>query len=461
MKVHFSSPFRLFAFACILLAVPACAGRVAGPKGRPSPIIAAPEQSGPIVALALHQPAAGENNENQHTDQFDWPQWQGPDRTNISHETGLLRQWPKQGPPLVWKVQGLGGGYSTPSVAAGRIFGMGFKNNDEVVWALDESNGKEVWTTRIANANPQIGFGEGPRCTPTVDGELLYALGVSGDLACIETATGKVRWHKNLASDFSGQMMSGWGYSESPLIDGEKVLATPGGKKATLVALDKNTGSTIWKASVPQGDGAAYASIIAADVDGQRQYIQFLGHGVVGVAAADGKFLWRYDSPANGTANCTTAIYHDSSVFGASNYGTGGGLARLTHQGDSTKAEEVYSTKHMQNHHGGIVLVDGYLYGSDGGRLTCLDFATGKVQWDDHHPGKGSIAYAHGQLYYRNEGGKMYLVEANPKKYVEHGQFEQPDRSDANAWPHPVIANGKLYLRDQGVLLCYDVKGEK
>jgi prepilin-type processing-associated H-X9-DG protein len=388
----------------------------------------------------------------------DWPQWQGPERTTISRETGLLASWPKQGPPLRWKAHGLGGGYSTPSVAAGRILGMSFRDDDEIVWALAEDTGNPLWSTRIAKANRNVGSGEGSRCTPTVDGELLYALGVSGDLVCLETATGKERWHKNLPKDFQGRMMSGWGYSESPLVDGSKVLATPGGKKATLVALDKKNGETIWTAQVPQGDGAGYASIIAADVDGQRQYIQFLGGGVVGIAAADGKFLWRYDKPHNGTANCSTPIAYDNCVFAASNYGTGGGLAKLSRHGTETTAAEVYFTKHMKNHHGGMVLVDGYLYGSDGRLLTCLDFKTGNVMWEDSHPGKGSIAYADGHLYYRNEGGPIVLVEANPKKYVEQGRFSQPDRSDHSAWPHPVVANGKLYIRDQDLLLCYDVK---
>jgi outer membrane protein assembly factor BamB len=360
----------------------------------------------------------------------------------------------------VWKADGLGGGYSTPSVAAGRIFGMSYRGakKDEVVWALDEATGKELWSTRIADYS-RIGYDEGSRCTPTVDGDLLYVVGVGGDLVCLETATGKIRWRKQLKKDFDGRMMSGWGYSESPLVDGDKLVVTPGGAKATLVALDKKTGDTIWKAQVPgQRTGAGYSSVIVAEVDGQRQYIQFLGRGVVGVAATDGSFLWAYDAPANKTANISTPIYHDHLVFAASAYNTGGGLAHLVREGNELKAEEKYFTKHMQNHHGGMILLDGYLYGADGGRLTCLEFKTGKVMWAEGKAGKGSLAYADGRLYYRNEGGPMLLVEANPQKYIEHGRFKQPERSNKNAWPHPVIANGKLYLRDQDVLLCYDVK---
>jgi len=392
---------------------------------------------------------------------FDWPQWQGPQRNAISQETGLLPTWPKEGPRLVWKARELGGGYSTPSIAAGRIFGMGARKTDkadeEVVWALDERTGKELWHTAIAPANRKVGSSQGPRCTPTVDGDRLYALGVSGDLVCLEVAAGKQLWHHNLVKEFDGGMPS-WGYSESPLVDGPKVIATPGRKKATLVAFDKMTGQTLWTSQVPQGDGAQYSSVITADVQGQQQYVQFLHDGVVGVAAEDGRFLWRYDHPANDTANISTPIFHDNSVFAASSYNKGGGLAKLLRDGSLTKATEVYFTRDMKNHHGGMVLVDGYLYGANGGQLACLDFSTGKLQWQSGAPGKGSILYADGRLYYRNERGGIFLLEPNPHKYVELGNFMQPDRSRHDAWAHPVIANGKLYIADQDVLLCYDVR---
>jgi outer membrane protein assembly factor BamB len=387
---------------------------------------------------------------------FDWPQWQGQDRTAVSHETGLLKEWPKQGPPLAWKIDTLGGGYSTPSIAAGRIFGMSYRGDNEVIWALEEATGKELWSVRIAQANRKIGYGEGSRCTPTVDGDVLYALGVSGDLVCLETATGKERWHKNLPRDFGGKV-GGWRYSESPLIDGDKLLCTPGGKKATLLALNKKTAETIWMAPVPGGDEAAYSSIVAADVDGQREYIQFLSGGVVGVSADDGRFLWRYTHPSAGI-NCSTPVYHDQRVYAAAAYGKGGGLVKLTREDEKVKAEEVYFHRNLENHHGGLVLVNGYLYGEGSGRLVCVEFQTGKEMWRADKPGKGSIAYADGRLYYRNEGGPIYLVEANPERAVLHGRFEQPKRSRNAAWPHPVIANGKLYIRDQQYLYCYDVK---
>jgi outer membrane protein assembly factor BamB len=398
---------------------------------------------------------------------YDWPQWRGPDRTAISRETGLLKTWPADGPPLLWKNKELGGGYSAPSIAAGRVFGMSARKDHEVVWALEETTGKELWCTPIAARVTDVNKNEGPRCTPTVDGARLYALGVNGDLVCLETATGKECWRKSLVNDFGGRMMSNWGYSESPLVDGEKLICTPGGKGATLVALDKKTGATVWKVPVPQGDAASYASCIAAEIAGLRQYIQFVSGGVVAVAADDGRFLWRYDTPANNSANCSTPVYDDHQVFASSAYKTGGGgLVRLAREGDKILAQEAYFTKRLMNHHGGMVLVDGYLYGANGGNalqrfhaLVCLELKSGKVMWENRRLGKGSIAYADGCLYYRNEEGPMFLVEATPKGYTERGQFEPIDLSKhARAWPHPVIANGKLYLRDQEVLHCYDVK---
>jgi outer membrane protein assembly factor BamB len=385
----------------------------------------------------------------------DWPQWRGVNRDAISAETGLLQEWPKEGPRLVWKATGLGRGYSSLSIAAGKIFTMGDRNGEEAIIALDAETNKELWSAKVSK-----GDGDGPRCTPTVDEDRVFALGRLGDLICVNAANGKVVWRKNLEKDFGGKMMSSWRYSESPLVDGEKLICTPGGQQATLIALNKKTGQPIWKAQVPGGDGAAYSSAIAAQVDGLREYIQFLARGVVGVSAQDGKFLWRYDKPANGTANCSTPIFHDHYVFAASAYGAGGALANIS---KGKNAEVVYSTKSMKNHHGGMVLVDGYLYGANGGNgetpaLVCLNFETGKLMWEDRKAGKGSIAYADGRLYFRNEGGPMILVEANPEKYVEHGRFNQPDRSKANAWAHPAIANGKLYLRDQDVLFCYDIK---
>ena len=619
----------------------------------------------------------------------DWPQWQGPDRNAISKETGLLKEWPKDGPPLGWKTVGLGGGDSAPSIAAGRIYGMANRGEDEVVWALSEKDGKELWVTRLGPALKQQvpQSKEGPGCTPTVDGALLYVEGLGGDVACLQVNDGKVVWRRSLTSDFGGRVPM-WSYRESPLVDGEKLICTPGGDDAMLVALDKQTGKTIWQTKMPGasggspagplssragdrapgggpggggngaatavtgtkdpalftsehfgmsafstkipngkylaklyfaetyagitapgqrvfsynvmgrefkdfdiwvkaggpnrayietvpvevtngefrivftrqienpaikaieiipeaeagsgaaspattvridagvsapftdssgqvwqadsgfeggmmnpgaggfgggfgggqrgpggpggfgggrgglgGSGAAYSSAIAIDFEGQRQYVQMTAKALVGVAASDGKFLWRYDKPANGMGlNCSTPLYHDGMVFAASAYGAGGGLVKLSKDADGgVKAEEVYATRKMQNHHGGMILLDGSLYGANGGNeggyLICLDFKTGNVLWDgrddaEKRAPKGSVAFADGRLYYRTEKGSVLLIEPSPKEYIERGRFEQPERTRLPAWAHPVIANGRLYVRDQDVLFCYDVKAK-
>ena len=309
--------------------------------------------------------------------------------------------------------------------------------------------------------------------TPTVDGDRLYILSQHGDLVCF-TTDGKEVWRTDYVKDLGG-IIPVWGFSESPLVDGDKLICTPGTEDGTLMALDKKTGKPIWKCKVPEGptgdrgflgkSGAAYASVIAIDFEGVRQYVQLTATTLVGVAASDGKLLWRYDRPSNThRINCSTPVYHDGMVFAASSYDAGGGAVKLSKDDKGAiTAKEVYFSRKMKNHHGGMVLVDGYLYGSfDPGILTCLEFKTGKVMWEERRPGKGSIVYADGRLYCRNEGreGTVYLVEANPKEYVERGRFNQPDRTKEQAWPHPVVANGKLYIRDQDVLLCYDVKAK-
>ena len=402
----------------------------------------------------------------------DWPQWQGPERNAVSQERGLLQAWPKEGPPLAWKIKGLGGGPGTPSVAAGRIFGMSHRGADEVVWAVSETDGAPLWATRLGPAFKQDKWtqaDEGPGSTPTVDGERLYVVGLGGGVSCLQVRDGRVLWQRSLTEDFGGGVPV-WSYRESPLVDGDKVIVTPGGKDATLVALDKVTGKTIWKSQVPGSPGAAYASAIPVDFEGQRQYVQFTARAVVGVAASDGKFLWRYDRPANAPGiNISTPIHHEGRVFAASAYGNGGGLVKLGRDASGkVTAEEVYFTPKMQNHHGGMIVHEGTLYGANGGNsggfLLSLDFQTGEVRWDERASGrrvpKGSVAMADGRLYYRTEEGPMLLIEPSAKEYLERGRFEQPERSDKPAWAHPVIANGKLYIRDQDMLLAYDIKAK-
>lgn len=405
----------------------------------------------------------------------DWPGWMGADRTGVSHETGLLKQWPKGGPKLVWKVDNIGEGYSTPSLAEGKIFLMSNRgNDDEFALALSVKDGSKVWERHIGKVGPnKVAPYPGSRSTPTVDGDAVYVLGSDGDLACLDAAKGEVRWQKNLRTDFGGEPGI-WAYAESPLIDGDVLVCTPGGDKATLVALNKKNGEVIWKAAVPgkaKGEGrmrmstnmAGYGSATFATVDGVKQYIQALTGGVVGVAAKDGKLLWRYDKISGNTMCNTPLFYNGYLLLAALNPpgGAGNGTTLLRLQRDEKggmSAKEVYYNKSLTAQHGGIVRIGDAVYGTSQNALVCIDFKTGETKWQDRCVGKGSIAAADGELYVRGENGPIALVEATPTACKEISRFEQPDRSKQKAWPHPVIAGGRLYLRDWNVLLCYDLK---
>lgn len=605
----------------------------------------------------------------------DWPQWQGPDRNAVSKEKGLLQQWPEAGPPLAWRVDGLGGGDSAPAVAGGRLFGMSNRDGKEIVWARSETDGKEIWASPLGDATEQRmpQSKEGPGCTPSVDGSRLYVIGMSGRVACLNSDDGKVVWQRSLIDDFGGAAPA-WSFRESPLVDGDKVICTPGASDAMIVTLNKLTGETIWKTKmpgesteansdrasrqedaprsepqrretndssapkitgaknpelflsehwgmtgfshkvpngkylaklyfaetysgirgegqrvftlnvegkefkdfdiwkkaggpnkayiesvpvevadgqfdikftqqeqspaikaieiIPQGDdakeadtirvkagesnsfkdsngnvwladsgftggatspgffnfgggrpagsggrggfggrggarpGAAYASVIAVDFEGDRQYVQLTAKSLVGVSASDGKVLWQYDAPANAMGiNCSTPIFHDGLVFAASAYGTGGGAVKLV-KGEDGKitADEVYFTPKMQNHHGGMIVVDGCLYGANGGNgggiMTCMDFQTGDILWQARKGPKGALLLADGRLYLRGEEDEILLIEPSREEFIERGRFEQPDRTSVPAWAHPIVANGKLYIRDQGLLFCYDVSAK-
>ncbi len=532
----------------------------------------------------------------------DWPQWQGVNRDAVSTETGLKQEWSADGPALVWRIDDLGGGYSAPAISAGHLYGLSNRGESEVVWCLSEKDGGQVWAKTLG---PAVKEGmrqgiEGPGGTPTIDGDRLYVIGAGGIVACLRTSDGEVVWQRNMVTDFGGRLPT-WRYSESPLVDGDKLLCTPGGEDATVVLLNKLTGDEIWKTKVPDGkptstsnrggsrrsrssfdwdpvlqaldadsnkelstseissaskslaaldkdgdgklteeevapsfgnrgggrrrggrnggmmrmmpvskaldadengevsdteiamaatvlkaldkdedgkltDGevspsfgsrgpassAAYSSAIAIDVGGRRQYVQYLATTLVGLDAETGSVLWRYDKAANANRiNCSTPIYHDGIVFAASAYGNGGGAVKLEFDGESYQANEVYFTSNMQNHHGGMIIHEGCLYGANGGNgggfLACLDFSSGKVLWRDRDAQKGSLAFADNRLYLRTEDGALILIEPNAKEFVERGRFQQPDRTESPAWTHPVIANGKLYVRDQSLLLCYDV----
>jgi outer membrane protein assembly factor BamB len=386
----------------------------------------------------------------------DWPAWRGPRRDGRSEETGLLGSWPEGGPKLLWKTEGLGEGYSTPSLAGNLIYLMGNKDGQEWVLAIDRTKeGQGVWAVPTGPIEHGGGGYPGPRSTPTVDANRVFALGLAGELVALDAKNGKVLWRYNLVKDFGGKV-GGWGYSESVLVDDRWLLCTPGGDQATIVALLKTNGKPVWQAAL--GDTANYSSILPIQVEGVKQYVQFTGQGVVGLNAKNGEPLWRYDRPANSTANCATPVFSGNSVFAASGYGTGGGLVEIKRNRKKWDASEVYFTPEMKNHHGGMVLVDGYLYGCDDPSvLRCIEFKTGKSMWQDRSCGKCSLVYAEGMLYCRSEAGLVSLVRATPDGFELKGRFEQPERSDRNAWAHPVVAGGRLYLRDQDKLFCYDL----
>ena len=386
----------------------------------------------------------------------DWPQWQGPDRTRLSKETGLLKEWPTGGPPLVWTANGLGAGYGSMAVAGNRVYLQGARGDNSFVIALNRADGKEVWSKPIGPVQTKMRSdrGPGPRGTPTVDGDRLYVLTENGDLACLKT-DGSILWQLNILKEFGGTQLQ-WLISESPLVDGPHVVVSPGGPGAGMVKLDKMTGKTVWT-SKDLSDTAAYSSIIAEDVQGVRTYMTFTASAGVGVRASDGKLMFRYPNAANRTANVATPVYSDNKVFFASAYGTGGGLLNLTAQNNEVAATEAYFTREMKNHHGGMVLVDGHLYGYNDLILTCIEFATGKRIWVDRSVGKGSVTYADGHLYIQGENNVVGLVEATPVSYREKGRFEIPDKGKPS-WAHPVVSDGRLYVRNQDTLLVYDIK---
>ena len=386
---------------------------------------------------------------------FDWPQWQGPDRTGVSKETGLLQEWPPAGPPLMWSISGLGAGYGSLAIKNDRIYVQALSPSGSVVSSLNRADGKVVWTTLIGRGL-QDSRGPGPRGTPTLDGDRLYVLTENGDLACLTASNGSRLWQRNILADFRGRQIS-WLISESPLVDGSHVIVTPGGPRAGIVALDKMSGKTVW-ASQELSDEAGYASPIAGDVQGVRVIMTLTGEAGVGVRASDGKLMWRHPSVANGTANVATPIFFDNKVFYSSDYGTGAALLGLSAQAGEVKAQQIYFTREMQNHHGGLVLVDGYLYGFHNSILTCLEFATGKMMWRDRSVGKGTVVYADGKLYIQSENNVVGLAEASPAGYKEKGRFRTLDQG-LPSWAHPVVSGGRLYIRDQGTLSAYNIKG--
>jgi len=413
----------------------------------------------------------------------DWPQWRGPNRDGISKETGLLQQWPEGGPKLVWQVSDLGDGYSTPAVVGDRIYLLGSKGMDEEsVYCLSAGDGKTLWKSRLGNVGlNQNALYPGARSTPTVDGDRVYAMSSDGDLACLEKSSGKIVWHKNVRQEFGGKT-GWWAYAESPLIDGDVLVCTPGGADAAIVALKKSTGELIWKYASPAPDEeAGYSSAIVVRTEGVKQYVQLLNKGLVGLDAKTGQELWRYTGIIKDFPNIPTPVSAKDIVYGATAKG-GGGFVRLKRTGSGVEAAEVYAGAKLPTAIGGSVEVNGYLYGTGSGALMCVEVPSGEVKWQAKGVGVGSLCYADGRLYVHSENvpGEVALVEATPEEYRERGRFTPPNGprnrlvevanidqnakakkiSEGRTWAYPVVANGRLYIRDWNCLWCYDVKAK-
>ena len=405
----------------------------------------------------------------------DWPQWRGPNRDGKSAETGLLKGFPEGGPKLLWSVteaDAVGTGYGTPAVVKGRLYVLGAEGakqaSPESCVCLDAATGKPVWKMPLATSKGGYldMWGGGPRSTPTVDGDRVYVLGSTGDLLALEAASGKIVWRKNLVKDFGG-VIPKWGYAESPLIDGDRVVVSPA-KDTGMVALNKATGETVW-ACKELNDAPGYSSVVVATVGGVRQYVQQTDQHAVGVEAATGKLLWKVGEIARKTAVIPTPVLvGGKSVFFTSSYDAGAELVTIGDDGKSAKV--AFTVLGITNHHGGVIELGGKLYGhSDAKKWFCYDPATGGSDflWTSSKLDKGSITYADGQFYCYGEGkGTLVTVKATPAGWDETGRFSIPEVStlrprQGKVWAHPVIADGRLYLRDYEKLFVYDIAGAK
>jgi outer membrane protein assembly factor BamB len=392
----------------------------------------------------------------------EWPCFHGAGRTNKSAETGLLKEWPKTGPQLLWTITGLGEGYSSVIIAGGYLFTEGRTGDQTTAFCFD-LNGKPVWKKTCGKAwNTSLSWAStyiGSRSTPTYDNGILYVLGEGGRLTALEAKTGKEIWSKELTEVFDAKIPD-YGYSESVLIDNENLYIRPVGKKAYMACLNKKNGETIWSCNEINGR-EGYSSFIIKDFGGFHQIIGSSGDSYFGVEAKSGKLLWKMNFANPRDLNVADAISFNEFVFVSSGYGKGSMLFKLNPSGKGLTTEKIWESDLMDNHHGGVILQDGYLYGSGTNKRGwfCLDFLTGKQMWNTPN-GKGSITYADGMLYFLDERGSMKLVRATPDKYECTGEFNVPKGGDSMYWAHPVVFGGRLYVRHGDKLFAYDIKAK-
>ncbi len=390
----------------------------------------------------------------------DWPQWLGPERNGMCRETGLLQDWPEGGPKQVWLFKDCGIGYSGPAIVDNMLYIMGARNGTEQLIALKADTGKELWSTDLGEVY-ENDWGNGPRGTPTVYGKTIYCLSAKGNLVAIELATGNEIWRASLTA--LGGKIPTWGYAESPLVDEDQVIVTPGGEQGALAAFDRETGKLRWQ-STQVTDGAHYSSVVVAIIKGTIQFIQLMPERLISINPTDGKLLW--EVPWSGrVAVIPTPLVDGNQIYVTSGYGVGSMLVEID---DKNQPSIVYENKIMKNHHGGVIHLGDKLYGhSDGSGWTCQDWATGERTWRERSAlGKGAISYADGRFYCLSEDeGEVVLIAASPDGWQEHGRFTLSPQTDlrkpkGKIWMHPVISGGKLYLRDQDLLFAFDISAE-
>jgi len=387
-----------------------------------------------------------------------WPRFRGPANTDHSPDSGLLKTWPADGPARLWLYEEAGMGYSGFSVADNHLFTMGTRKGNTILLCLDAATGKEVWSTKVGKVFGNA-WGDGPRSTPTIDGDFIYALGGEGDILCVRRKNGKKVWSRSM-SKFGGKVPN-WGYSESILIDGDQAVCAPGGGKGALIALNKKNGKAIWQSKGWSGK-AEYSSVVAADINGKRQYVRLLQKSLAGVDAKTGKVLWTYEWPGR-TAVIPTPIIDGNKIYVTSGYGVGCMQIEVLDEGVNL----VWQNKVMQNHHGGVVRIGEYLYGHANTGWVCQKWEDGSSVWRERRAlKKGAVHYADGMLYCLEErSGVVALVEASSEGFKEASRFtlapQAKNRAKRGAiWVHPVVVDGRLFLRDQEYIYCYDVKGK-
>jgi outer membrane protein assembly factor BamB len=384
---------------------------------------------------------------------FDWPQWRGPNRDGVSKEIGLLKSWPEGGPKVLWRAPA-GEGYSGIAVSQGRAFTMYGEGNDEVTVGLDAANGKEIWRFR-ADGKYINDQGNGPRSTPTVDGDLVFTLSGNGTLHALNAKDGKKVWEHNLTKEFAGRIPT-WGISTSPLVEGELLIVDVGGKaEHSVVAFNKSSGSLAWKS---QTDQPGYSAPIAVTVNGVRQVLVFTGTALVSLSPANGKLFWRYPWVTEFFVNAATPVFiPNDKIFISSGYGKGAALLQMQAANGRVTAAPVWLSRAMKNHFSSSVFHEGHLYGFDDAIFKCLDANTGGEKWKARGFQKGSLILADGHLIVLGEHGNLALVEATPTEYKEKANVPA---LKGKCWTMPSLAGGKLYLRNEKEMLCLDVTGK-